>query len=188
MKIRNRYFWMVAIVSTIIDILTKQEIVRMFDLNNKQEIVRFFSITLQQAIIYSPIPNPQKIPPTLPLIPNVFHFTYIRNSGAAFSFLEGHGGGWLAFFSLLVSTILIVIGITKTFGNIWEQLGFGLILAGAAGNGIDRLFFGGSVADFIDLRLIRFAIFNWADISINLGIACLLIYNLILLPRQAKFR
>lgn len=186
MKIINPYFWMVAIVSMIVDILTKQEIVRMFDIKNKQEIVRFFSITIEQAIIYSPIPNPQKIPPTLPLIPNIFHFTYIRNSGAAFSFLAGHGGGWLAFLSLLVSTVLVVIGISRRFSNIWEQLGFGLILAGAAGNGIDRLFFGGSVADFIDLRLINFAIFNWADVSINLGIACLLIYNFIYLPRQAN--
>jgi signal peptidase II len=62
-----------------------------------------------------------------------------------------------------------------------------LILAGAAGNGIDRLFFGGSVTDFIDLRLINFAVFNWADVSINLGVACLLIYSFILLPRQTKF-
>jgi signal peptidase II len=188
MKIRNPYFWVVAIASTLIDILTKQEIVRMFDLKNKQEVVRFFSIIIEQAIIYSPIPNPQKIPPTLPIIPNVFHFTYIRNSGAAFSFLTGHGGGWLAFLSLLVSMVLIVIGITKIFSNVWEQLGFGLILAGAAGNGIDRLFFGGSVADFIDLRLINFAVFNWADISINLGIVCLLIYNFIHLPRQSHAR
>jgi signal peptidase II len=63
--------------------------------------------------------------------------------------------------------------------TIWEQLGYGLILAGAVGNGIDRLFFGGSVVDFIDLRIINFAIFNWADISINIGIACLLIHNFI---------
>ena len=179
---------MVAIASTIVDILTKKEIVRMFDLQHQQEIVRFFSITIEQAIIYSPIPNPNKIPPTLPLIPNVFHFTYLRNSGAAFSFLAGHGGGWLAFLSLLVSTVLIIIGISKTFSNIWEQLGFGLILAGAAGNGIDRLFFGGSVADFIDLRLINFAVFNWADVSINLGVICLLVYNLIYLPRQPNSR
>jgi signal peptidase II len=63
-------------------------------------------------------------------------------------------------------------------------LGFGLILAGAVGNGIDRLFFDGSVVDFIDLRIINFAIFNWADVSINLGIICLLIHTFIYQPKQ----
>jgi signal peptidase II len=176
MKIRNSYFWVAAIVSLILDIVTKKEIVRIFDIENKQAIVQIFGMKLEQAIVRSPNP---RIPPTLPLMPDVFHFTYIRNCGAAFSWFDGHGGGWLAFLSLLVSIILIFVGIYKRFGSIWEQLGFGLILAGAAGNGVDRLFFGGCVADFIELRLIRFAIFNWADISINIGVICLLIHNFI---------
>jgi signal peptidase II len=145
MKFRNYYFWIAAIASILIDICSKQAIVRNFHL-------------LQ----------------TLPLIPNILHFTYIRNNGAAFSLFQGHE--WLRWLSLLVSLILMAIGLFKSFNNIWEQLGFGLILAGAAGNGIDRFLFG-SVVDFIDLRLISFAIFNWADVSINLGIVCLLIYS-----------
>ena len=56
-----------------------------------------------------------------------------------------------------------------------EQLAYGLILAGAMGNGIER-FALGYVTDFIDVRLIRFPIFNWADTSINLGIAAYLLY------------
>ena len=96
------------------------------------------------------------------------------------------GQPWLRWLSLVVSAILIGVGIFKVFSNIWEQLGFGLILAGAAGNGIDRLFFDGSVVDFIDLRFIKFAIFNWADVSINLGIVCLLIHTFIDRPRQSN--
>ena len=143
MKIRNYYFWIAAIASIAIDIITKQSVVR--------------NLHLLQ---------------TFPLIPNVLHFTYIRNNGAAFSLFQGHE--WLRWLSLIVSLILIAIGIFRSFSNIWEQVGFGLILAGAAGNGIDRLFFG-SVVDFIDIRLINFAVFNWADASINIGIICLLI-------------
>jgi signal peptidase II len=143
MKIRNYYFWTAAIASITIDIITKQAVVR--------------NLHLLQ---------------TFPLIPNVLHFTYIRNNGAAFSLFQGHE--WLRWLSLIVSLILIAIGIFRSFSNIWEQVGFGLILAGAAGNGIDRLFFG-SVVDFIDIRLINFAVFNWADASINIGIICLLI-------------
>ena len=55
-----------------------------------------------------------------------------------------------------------------------EQLGYGFILAGALGNGIDRFLFG-YVVDFLDFRLIKFPVFNLADVSINLGILFLLI-------------
>lgn len=73
--------------------------------------------------------------------------------------------------------------------NPWEQLGYGCILSGALGNGIDRLL-AGEVVDFFDFRLLRvpvfslqtfdlqwipFPIFNVADICINIGVVCLLI-------------
>jgi signal peptidase II len=156
MKIRNYYFWVAAVSNICIDIISKRAIVE----NLRIERTSF------------------------PIVPNILHFTYIRNHGAAFSMLEGQP--WLRWLSLVVSTILIGVGIFKVFSNIWEQLGFGLILAGAAGNGIDRLFFDGSVVDFIDLRFIKFAIFNWADVSINLGIVCLLIHTFIDRPRQSN--
>lgn len=156
MRIRNYYFWLAAIGSITIDILTKQAIVRNFQL-------------LQ----------------SVPLIPNVLHLTYIRNTGAAFSLFQGQD--WLRWLSLIVTLALIAIGMFKPLANIWEQLGLGLILAGAAGNGIDRIFFG-SVVDFIDLRLINFAIFNWADASIDLGIVCLLIHTYVYPNRSAKRR
>ncbi len=156
MKIRNYYFWIAAIGSIIIDILSKQAIVH--------------NLQVMQSI---------------PLIPNIFHFTYIRNNGAAFSLFQGQN--WLRWLSLIVSLTLVAIGIFKSFPNVWEQLGWGLILAGAAGNGIDRLFHG-SVVDFIDLRLINFAIFNWADVSINLGIICLLIHAFFAPPQRSNTR
>ena len=149
MRIKNYYFWLAAIINIIIDVLSKRAIVTYLQVERT----------------------------SMPIIPNVFHFTYIRNHGAAFSMLEGQP--WLRWLSLVVSLGLIGMGIVRTFSNIWEQLGFGLILAGALGNGIDRLFFDGSVVDFIDLRIINFAIFNWADISINVGIICLLIHSLV---------
>ena len=156
MKIRNYYFWLAAIVNIAIDIFSKRAIVELLRVERT----------------------------SIAIIPNIFHFTYIRNHGAAFSILEGNP--LLRWLSLIVSLLLIVIAIFKIFSNIWEQLGFGLILAGAVGNGIDRLFFDGSVVDFIDLRIINFAIFNWADVSINLGIICLLIHTFIYQPKQSN--
>ena len=157
MKIRNHYFWIAATVNIIIDSLSKRAIVE--------------NLRVERT--------------SIPIIPNIFHFTYIRNHGAAFSMLEG--SPWLGWLSLFVSLVLVAVGLFKVFSN-WEQLGFGLILAGAAGNGIDRLFFGGSVVDFIDLRIINFAIFNWADVSINLGIICLLIHSFIDRPHRSNSR
>jgi signal peptidase II len=157
MKIKNYYFWLAAIVNIAIDILSKRAIVDLLRVERT----------------------------SIPLIPNIFHLTYIRNPGAAFSILEG--SPLLRWLSLIVSLVLMAIAIVRTFSNIWEQLGFGLILAGAIGNGIDR-FVDGSVVDFIDLRIIHFAIFNWADVSINAGIICLLIHSFIDRAKQSNFR
>ncbi len=179
MRIRNRYFWTIAIVSLLLDIISKREIVRIFDLQSSAT-VRIFGFEIGKSIVRYPL-----APPTIPLAPDVFHLTYLRNCGAAFSWFEGHGGGFLGVLSLLVTAGLIYLGVSRVFVNTWEQLGYGAILAGAAGNGIDRLFFGGCVVDFIDLRLIHFAVFNWADISINIGVICLLIYNFQLWQRQS---
>ncbi|NES66963.1 MAG: lipoprotein signal peptidase, partial [Okeania sp. SIO2D1] len=104
----------------------------------------------------------------------VFHFTYVTNTGAAFSLFSNGGVYWLRWLSLIVSLGLMAWALFGPRFNKWEQLGYGLILGGALGNGIDR-FILGYVVDFIHFRLIDFPVFNVADISINIGIACLLI-------------
>lgn len=140
---KNRFFWIAAIVSLILDQLTKYLVVQ--------------NLTYQK---------------TIPLWEGVFHLTYVRNTGAAFSLFAG-GGGWLRWLSLIVSLGLIVWACFAVF-NTLEQFGYGFILGGALGNGIDR-FVSGYVVDFLDFRLIQFPIFNIADICINIGIICLLI-------------
>ena len=75
---------------------------------------------------------------------------------------------------MIVSLGLVAFGVFGKNLNRWEQVGYGCILAGAAGNGIDR-FVAGYVVDFIDIRIIKFAIFNIADVSINVGLVCLAI-------------
>ncbi|MEI6428281.1 MAG: signal peptidase II [Pseudanabaena sp. ELA607] len=105
--------------------------------------------------------------------PNVLHFTYAENRGAAFSWFDGHIDV-LKWVSLVVSLALICLGLfTKKLPR-WEQWGYGLILGGAMGNGIDR-FFRGYVVDFIDVQFVRFANFNIADSFITIGLICLAI-------------
>ena len=55
-----------------------------------------------------------------------------------------------------------------------DGLGLGFLLGGTIGNGIDRLRLG-HVTDFLELMPIQFAIFNWADVAINLAVLCFVI-------------
>jgi len=90
------------------------------------------------------------------------------------SLFSNGGVYWLRWLSLAVSLGLMAAAWFGPRFDRWEQMGYGLILGGALGNGIDR-FLAGHVVDFLDFRLIQFPIFNLADVSINLGILCLLI-------------
>jgi signal peptidase II len=83
-------------------------------------------------------------------------------------------GEWLRWLSLGVSLGLIALGTWASRLPRSEQAGYGFILGGALGNGIDR-FFAGEVVDFLDFRLIQFPIFNLADVFINVGIVLLLL-------------
>lgn len=147
MRGKNTYFWLIALTSLLLDRLTKLWVVRSFDLTTP--------------------------PDTRPLLPGIFHLTYVTNTGAAFS-LFSRDGDWLRWLSLLVSLGLIALALFGPRLNRWEQFGYGFLLGGAAGNGIDR-FLMGYVVDFLDFRLIQFPVFNIADVCINIGIACLLI-------------
>ena len=144
---KNPYFWLIAIAFLIIDQITK------------------YLVTLEFT----------EVGDTFPLWENVFHLTFVKNTGAAFSFFSG-GVGWLRWLSLIVSLGLMFFA---WFGGKLpkiEQIAYGFILAGAFGNGIDRFLFG-YVVDFFDFRLINFPVFNVADVAINLGIFCLLLSN-----------
>jgi len=143
MPIRNQLFWIIGFVSLMLDQLTKYWVMQ-----------------------------GMKLGQTTPLWPDVFHFTYVTNKGAAFS-LFSESGGWLRWLSLIVSLGLIALAVFTRLDR-WEQAGYGFVLGGALGNGIDR-FVAGEVVDFLDFRLIRFPVFNLADIFINVGIICLLI-------------
>lgn len=110
---------------------------------------------------------------SMPILPSFLHFTYAINTGAAFSLFK-NSVDWLKWVSLLVSLVLVSLPFWQKNLGEWEQWGYGSILGGAIGNGIDR-FAHGHVIDFIDLVWLRFPIFNLADVGINVGIICLVI-------------
>lgn len=128
---------------------------------------------LDQLTKYWVVQTFPNIGDTIPLWLGVFHFTYVINTGAAFSFFES-GAKWLRWLSLAVSLGLMALAWWGEKMKVTEQLGYGFILAGALGNGLDRFLFG-YVVDFFDFRLINFPVFNLADVFINFGILFLLI-------------
>jgi signal peptidase II len=117
---------------------------------------------------------------TLPLhesvtiIPGVVDFTHIRNTGAAFGFLNG--------VEFPFKTVVIAIVATAALA----RAGLALIIGGATGNLIDRVV-AGSVVDFVDVywRSHHFWAFNVADSAISVGVA-IMILDMIGVSRHAS--
>jgi signal peptidase II len=101
--------------------------------------------------------------------------THARNPGAAFSFAEGA----TVLFTVVAATVIAVIVRTATrLRSVAWAVSLGLVLGGAAGNLVDRLFrspgpLRGQVVDWISLRTpdgrMLFPIFNLADSGIVCG-------------------
>lgn len=108
----------------------------------------------------------------------LFDLTHHKNTGAAWSMLEGHT--WLFVLVLLVFLALLVICIRKRWvSKRFEWLCLAAIAGGGIGNAIDRVFRGGEVTDMIEFSFWRsFPTFNVADCFITLGCIALLVYVL----------
>ncbi|MDE7094786.1 MAG: signal peptidase II, partial [Oscillospiraceae bacterium] len=61
-----------------------------------------------------------------------------------------------------------------------------MVLGGALGNMIDRIFHGGLVVDYLDLQLFKFAVFNFADCFVTVGTVLLMIYILFFMDKENK--
>ncbi len=116
-----------------------------------------------------------------PILP-FFNLNLAYNEGAAFSFLHEAGGWQRWFFTALAVTVSVFIvfwmrRLEKT--EHWTAAGLALILGGALGNLLDRLWHG-HVIDFIQLyyKSYYFPSFNLADSAITVGAAVLIVYSL----------
>jgi len=112
-------------------------------------------------------------------ITSFFKLTYVRNTGAAFSFLSDAGGWQRWLFAVLAILISIIIAVWLTRLKKQETLlavALSLILGGAMGNLIDRLAYG-YVIDFLDVyyQTWHWPAFNVADSAITLGVILMLV-------------
>lgn len=111
-----------------------------------------------------------------PIIPDIFHLTYVENPGAAFGMMAGQK--WLLVWATaLVILVAIIVVMAGKIQNTTVLFAVATIIGGGVGNLIDRVY-RGFVVDYVHLKIIDFAVFNFADICVTVGTAMLLIYLL----------
>ncbi len=121
---------------------------------------------------------------TFTLIDGVISFIYVENTGAAFSIFS-NGTMFLAILSVIFVVGFFTYDYFSYTKSLWYVSSFVLIVAGAVGNMVDRLWLG-YVRDFIRFDFVTFPIFNIADICLTVGLIIYGIYILFFYDKQKK--
>ena len=103
------------------------------------------------------------------LIDGFLQFRLVKNPGASFSLFQG-GGAVIAL--VAIAAVVLIFLVVQEVPSRLESLALGLVLGGAVGNLLDRVFRGdgflnGKVIDFVDFDF--FPTFNVADSAITIG-------------------
>ncbi|MBU4149810.1 MAG: signal peptidase II [Candidatus Omnitrophica bacterium] len=113
---------------------------------------------------------------SVPIISNILHITFVTNTGAAFGLFKNATPVFVVISVVAVAFVAMLLIKIIQQGGFFKRPMFNfsliLILSGAIGNLIDRLFFG-YVIDFIDVRI--WPVFNIADSSITVGTLLLIL-------------
>lgn len=140
------------------------------------------AVLLDRAVKHITVVN-MEAGDTMPVVENMFHITYVRNTGAAFSMWEEQ---WVVL--ILLPLAVLTAGIVLIFlkRRIWSRpmlTSLSLICGGGIGNLIDRIS-RGYVVDMFDFRI--FPVFNVADIMICAGCGLLLLEILVLERKRSR--
>lgn len=112
---------------------------------------------------------------SMTLIPHVVELRYSLNEGMAFSLLWGKQGFLIAVTWVALLVLLGYLLLRKM--PVLERIAWTMVLGGGVGNLIDRIV-SGQVVDYINFLFMDFAIFNFADICVTVGVALLFVYVL----------
>ena len=141
---------------------------------------------LTKAIVRRTLPLHESVA----VVPGFLDFTHVRNTGAAFGFLNAVDFPFKTVVIAVVATAALIGVALYAAGLAHQQMlarvGLALIIGGAAGNLIDRIIVG-SVVDFVDVywRSYHFWAFNVADSAISVGVA-VMILDMIGVSRHAS--
>lgn len=157
MEVSLVFYYIIAIGVVLLDQVTKWLIVKNFSLGESIKVIEDF-----------------------------FYITSHRNRGAAWGILQGQM--WLFY----VITVIVIIGIIyyiqkEVKGKMLLGISLGLMLGGAIGNFIDRVF-RKEVVDFIQTFIFSydFPIFNIADSALVIGVTLMMVQMLREERREAK--
>ena len=145
----------IIIVGIVLDLVTKWFFAQYFDANQSDIIV----------------------------ISDFFKFTFVKNTGAAYG-MFGDSTLMLTIVSVVFIVAFCVYDYFNHSGSLWYIFGIALIISGAIGNLIDRIFLG-YVRDFISISLFSF-VFNIADLLITVGVICFVIHMIISIIKEQK--
>jgi signal peptidase II len=150
---------------------------------NKLTLISVFIITLTAALDLATkyiVDKNMMLYQTIQVIPNFFNIVYVKNMGAAFSFLN-NSPAWFRkpfFFIIPLAVVGLVTSLlVKYKTEALKFVAFSLVIGGALGNFINRLVYG-YVIDFLDFKITttyHWPSFNIADIAITVAVAVLFV-------------
>lgn len=127
----------------------------------------------------------------IPVIPGFFDIVFVLNPGAAFGFLatlSDEVRNPLFILISILAVVLIVFYHTRYLrSHRLVSVALGLVLGGAVGNLIDRLYYG-MVVDFLDVHAgpYHWPAFNVADSAISVGVSLIILDMLLDWRRERK--
>lgn len=141
-------------------------------------ICMMFSTLIIDQIIKFVIRYGMNLYQSIPVVPHVFHITYVENDGAAWNILSGNKIILILIACMTLGFIYFFFLKNKNL-HVVEQVSYGLFLGGILGNLVDRVFLG-HVIDYLDFTIFtyHYPVFNIADIGIVLGVTLLVIDTL----------
>ena len=110
------------------------------------------------------------------VLPGIVELRYCLNDGMAFSMLAGKQALLIGMTSVMLVVVAAMLFARKM--PVWERISWTLILGGGVGNLIDRVL-NGVVVDYINVQFMHFAIFNFADICVCVGVGLLMLVVLL---------
>ena len=110
------------------------------------------------------------------VLPGIVELRYCLNDGMAFSMLAGKQTLLIGMTSVMLVVVAAMLFTRKM--PVWERISLTLILGGGVGNLIDRVL-NGVVVDYINVQFMHFAIFNFADICVCVGVGLLMLVVLL---------
>ena len=113
---------------------------------------------------------------SMEVLPGIVELRYCLNDGMAFSMLAGKQGLLIGVTSVMLVAVLVMLFVRKM--PLAERIAWTLVLGGGVGNLIDRVL-NGVVVDYINVLFMHFALFNFADICVCVGVGLLMLVLLL---------